>query len=122
MTDYRMFDVTRADGCYIKLERVTLDDDDASPNDYLFQDDDYKEQDQARLDAFRSGDWTFIGIQAVAHIEIVRNGTATLYTLSSPGLWAIESDSSEDYLNEVFEDECNALKADIAAFGNATYA
>ena len=68
-----------------------------------------------RKRAYARGDWHMIGIRAKAAIEIHRPGYTTTYELTSPGLWGIESDSSEDYLTQVFNEECATLRDDIAA-------
>lgn len=112
---FNMLDTTRADGVYVTFERIESHDDTASPHDYLFQEEDYREEDEARLQAWRDDEWHFVGIQARASVIIVRNGTGTIYTLTSPGLWGIESDSGEDYLSEVFNEECVTLRGDIEA-------
>jgi hypothetical protein len=68
-----------------------------------------------RIAAFKRGEWSMIGIRAKATIIIRRANYATHYELESPGLWGIESDSGEDYLKSVFDDECAILRADIEA-------
>ncbi len=94
----------------IDWRRLEHDDLTADPRDYLFQDDDYRAEDQARLDAFNRGDWSFIGIQAEATIFVPIGGNSfSTYTLTSLGVWGIESDSGEDYLKEVYDDEQQAL-------------
>ena len=105
----------------ITFERITFDDSDASPLDYLFQDEAYRTEDQERLDAFKRGEWHFIGIRCAATVTLANEqGTsATSYTLESAGRWGIESDSSESYLSEVFEDEKAMLIADIARLPEA---
>lgn len=107
----------------IEWERVTLNDPVADPNDYLFQDPDYATEDQARLDAYQRGDWSFIGIRAKAtvYVPIGGNSFAT-YELHSPGLWSIESDSDESYLASVYEDERAALRNALQAMGQAALA
>ena len=117
MIEYRMFDTSRADGCTVDFERVDSIDRDATPSDYLFQDSDYAEQDTARLAAWQAGEWYFIGIVARATITLIRNGVGTRYMLESAGLWAIESDSSAEYLDEVYREECESLRADMQAIG-----
>lgn len=74
-----------------------------------------------RLAAYDRDEWHMIGVRAVAHIRI--NGIAE--TITSAGLWGIESDSDESYVAEVYAEEletlCDMLKAlgfteaDIAA-------
>jgi hypothetical protein len=115
--EYRNIDTARPDGCYVTFHRIERTDSDADPREYLFQDPDCREADQARLDAWRRGEWHFIGIQAQAAVWIVRHGVGTRYALTSPGLWAVESDSDADYLASVYADERAMLLDDIAAMG-----
>jgi hypothetical protein len=75
-----------------------------------------------RKAAYRRGDWHMIGIRAEAAITVCYGQYSTLYTLTSPGLWGIESDSHEDYLQSVYQEECAQLRADIEAMGAATFA
>lgn len=114
---YRHFDTSRADGVHVTLIRETCEDDDSNPRDYLFHDDAYRAEDQARLDAWHKSEWRFVGIRVRAEIDIVCNGTGTAHTLYSAGCWGIESDSGEEYLASVVEDEMNALIADLRALG-----
>ena len=53
----------------VEIEMLTTCDPDSDPRDYLFQDPDYREQDQARLDAWRNDEWHFLGIRAKATIK-----------------------------------------------------
>lgn len=119
---FRRFDTPRADGVYITLVRETCDDTTSNPRDYLFQDEAYREEDKARLKAYRAGDWCFIGLRVRAEIDIVRDGTGTSHTLYSAGLWGIESDSGEDYLNSVAGDEIHEIVADLRMLGAGPFA
>jgi hypothetical protein len=106
--------MTKKSGVQVqKLQIVHARDDHSDPRDYLFQDPDYKEEDQERLDAFNNGDWYMLGIFVRA--ELVVNGT--IQTVQSPGLWAIESDSGEDYLNEVAGEEYEVLLGILKELG-----
>jgi hypothetical protein len=93
----------------IEIEMVTTCDQDADPKDYLFADDhEYRAQDEARLKAWQSGEWDFIGVRAKATIKIPFGTNAECWITSamlSPGLWGIESDSGDDYLQEVYSEE-----------------
>lgn len=120
-TKFRMQDTKQANGCYVSFSRLTHFDEDASPLEYLFQDEDYREADQARLDAWHIDEWSFIGIQAVATVRIVMNGCAIEHRITSGGLWAIESDSGEDYLTSVYNDEVASLKSQIEAMQAPIY-
>lgn len=76
---------------------------------------DEKDYDPERVKAYRAGQWHFIGIRAKAVIDVIRQGYTTQYEFESAGLWGIESDSDESYLQEVFREECHQLKSDIEA-------
>jgi hypothetical protein len=70
-----------------------------------------------RLDAFREGTWHLIGIQASANVLIPLGSHFVTQTVTSPGLFGIESDSDEAYLDEVFAEECASLAAMLSAIG-----
>jgi hypothetical protein len=70
-------------------------------------------QDKKRLEAYYNDEWYFIGIQAVAKIRI--NGISQ--TISSSGLWNIESDSGDEYFDEVFDEEKEQLKDNLLELG-----
>lgn len=120
-------DTRKPDGFYIRFERIEIPDDSAGrpdENDDGFwpsadpdhcayvAPEDFAEQmriAEERMAAFDRGQWGFIGIRARAHCLIARNGVGTVFSLESAGLWGIEGDSGDEYLNSVFEDE----KADL---------
>lgn len=54
-----------------------------------------------RMEAYQRGDYQFIGIQAVATVVIA----GTEQTLSSGGLWGIESDSDPAWLGDVAREQ-----------------
>jgi len=70
-------------------------------------------QDKKRLEAYYNNEWHFVGVQAVAEIRI--NGISQ--TISSGGLWGIESDSSDEYFDEIFEEEKEQLKDVLLQLG-----
>ena len=70
-------------------------------------------QDKKRLEAYYNNEWHFVGIQAVAEIRI----DGLLQTISSGGLWGIESDSSDEYFDEIFEEEKEQLKDVLLQLG-----
>lgn len=108
---FRNIDSTMPDGAYVSFSRTISPDPDASPTDYECYDED-------QLAAFSNGDWCFVGVQARATITVITKGHGRIYRLTSPGLWGVESFSEEAYFNEVFAEECETLKADLARFGN----
>jgi hypothetical protein len=66
-----------------------------------------------RYQQFQNGDFRFIGIQAEA--EIVIDGVCQ--TITSGGLWGVESDSDRSYLSEVEQEEVEQLKAILRSLG-----
>jgi hypothetical protein len=66
-----------------------------------------------RLNGLYEGNWHYIGIMARAVVTI--NGT--IQTIRSGGLWGIESDSGEDYLTSVENEEKEALIDILSTLG-----
>jgi hypothetical protein len=142
MSQFNMIDTKRADGCYIRFKRIeTRDDNSEAPDErdegfWPSLDKDaagwigdnpevsFEEQERKaneRMIAWERDEWYYIGIQARAHVTVVCNGTGTMLQFDSPGLWGIESDSGPEYINEVFQEECEKLKEIIKAFANPIY-
>jgi len=69
--------------------------------------------DHQRLEQFEAGVLHMVGIRARAKIYV--NGAVTMRY--SPGLWEIESDSDEDYMQEVGEEELKQLEPDLELEG-----
>ncbi len=78
----------------------------------------YIESDYARYEKYNRGDWHMMGIRAAIDLEIPtgRGGTIS-QTITSPGVWGIESDSDASFLDEVFQDECRQLEDMLQAMG-----
>jgi hypothetical protein len=96
----------------VEIDMLTSFDQDASPLDYVFQDQDYRAEDQARLDAWRNGEWHFVGVRARAIIKIPHGINPRCWITSellSPGLWGIESDSGDEYFQQVYQEEREIL-------------
>jgi hypothetical protein len=51
----------------------------------------------------------FVGVRAVAKIEIPDGQGRIRTSIKSPGLWGVDPNESEDYLAEVFEEERETL-------------
>lgn len=73
----------------------------------------YVAQDFDRMESLYAGNWSYIGIRAEA--KIVVNGT--IQTISSGGLWGIESDSDESHFAEVGADELADLRTTLHEMG-----
>jgi hypothetical protein len=102
----------------VEIDMLTSFDQDASPLDYLFQDPDYRTQDQARLDAWRNGEWHFVGVRASATIKLPYGINPQCWITSellSPGLWGIESDSGDEYFLQVYQEEREILIGMLAS-------
>jgi hypothetical protein len=101
----------------VEIDMVAAYDQDAHPLDYLFQDPDYSEEDEARLKAWRRDEWHFVGIRARATIKIPYGTNPQCWITSellSPGLWGIESDSGDQYFQEVYQEEREILTTMLA--------
>ncbi len=74
----------------------------------------YIEQDYQRSQAYCRNEWSVVGIRAAVELPIPYGKDRILTRIESPGLWGIESDSGEDYLDSVFQEE-SAILADMLA-------
>lgn len=83
----------------------------------------YYERDQERKRQYNDGYWNCIAIQAQATIQIEQTNITpkcwTLHTITSPGLWGIESNSGNDYFMEIAAEEVDGLHADLRALNVA---
>jgi hypothetical protein len=79
----------------------------------------YTHQDYERMEALQRGDWCFIGIKAVAEVHLTDGDSfrTTTQIIRSPGCWGIESDSGQDYITEVEQEELSNLKSELSAIG-----
>ena len=76
----------------------------------------YGLQDFKRMEGLEHGDWHFVGVIAEAVVEYeTETGNYRLETLTSSGLWGIESDA-EDYLEEIEGEELASLKRHCEEF------
>jgi hypothetical protein len=79
----------------------------------------YLEQEEFtdRLAQYRQGAFDFIGVRAAVELPIPYGKDRILARIESPGLWGIESDSGEDYLDSVFQEESAILAGMLAELG-----
>lgn len=77
----------------------------------------YVAQDRKRLDAYNRGEWWCVGVYAIAEIEIptTQGGWMIRDEIRSPGLWGIESDSDQSYLDEIAAGELEQLRDILTA-------
>ena len=69
--------------------------------------------DYDRMESLNNGQWSFIRIRARADITI----NQTTQSIYSSGLWGIESDSEEFYLNDVEQEKLSELCATLHDLG-----
>jgi hypothetical protein len=78
----------------------------------------YVRQDYERMESLNRGDWYFLGISAEAKISVPSGyQTGTLQTITSGGLWGIESDSEDSYLESIEQEELSELRSQLKALG-----
>ena len=66
-----------------------------------------------RMESLPAGNWPFIGIGAKAKITV----NDTCQTITSGGLWGVESDSGDDYLKEEEQNQLADLRAQLYELG-----
>jgi len=93
-----------------------MHDDDPDTSYFDSGDPEYKDQDEDRRQQYERGDFSFVGVRAEA--EVVVEGV--LQTLTSGGLWGIESDSGDSYIEDVALEEYDALREILKAVGVST--
>jgi uncharacterized protein Smg (DUF494 family) len=79
----------------------------------------YVKQDYERMERLNRGDWWYIGIRAKAEIKLNTDdrGIGVVQTVSSGGLWGIESDSDASYIAEIEQEQISDLKRELTAIG-----
>jgi hypothetical protein len=81
----------------------------------------YTRQDYERMEALNAGHWCFVGVRAEAEIAIdigrSRCGALLSQTITSGGLWGIESDSERSHLDEIASEQLADLKTQLLALG-----
>ena len=76
----------------------------------------FLDQDEDRKAQFERGEFGFVGVRAVADVVI----EGTVQTLTSGGLWGVESDSGEEYLVSVAVEEYEQLRRVLKTVGVPT--
>jgi len=80
----------------------------------------YAMQDYERMKDFQNGNFVLIGIRAECTVKYKcpnHPGSYRIETFTSAGLWGIESDSGDDYLNDVAKEQIADLKIHLNCFG-----
>jgi hypothetical protein len=91
--------------------RVIFEEDPDPDTSYLEQD-----EFEDRLDAYRNEIFHFVGVRIVAEVSIAD----TVQTLTSPGVWGIESDSEQEHLDEIISQEWAQLRVVLKTIGVTT--
>ena len=68
----------------------------------------YTISDYERMEAYNDGQFCFIGIDAIARVQLSKHGV--IQTLRSGGLWGIESDSDSSHIKETETEQLNELR------------
>ena len=92
--------------------RVRVIHDEDPDTSYLDQDDEFAD----RRAEFERGDFAFVGVRAEADVVI----EGVTQTLTSGGLWGIESDSGDEYIEETALEEYDSLRDILKAVGVST--
>jgi hypothetical protein len=107
----RVVEVARKPPAELRSIRVVVE---ADPDpDVAFLD---QEELADRRDAYRRGEFSFIGLRIEAEVLIA----GTTQVLESPGLWGIESDTDEDSLTQIAEEEWAVIRAVLKTIGVPT--
>jgi hypothetical protein len=79
----------------------------------------YLEQEgfEDRLAQYRRGDFDYVGGRAAVELPIPYGKDRILVKIESPGLWGVESDSDENYLDTIFQEEIDTLADMLSALG-----
>lgn len=78
----------------------------------------YVRQDYERMESLNRGDWCFIGIRADAEVDLPGGRLARIsQQITSGGLWGIESDSDQSYIESVEQEELSSLRSQLEAIG-----
>lgn len=90
------------------LSYLEQDYDDCTPKEQAK----YQKQDRERLEAYRRGDWCMLGVCCDISIKTKTNWVVPT-VVGRSSIWGVESDSGENYLMELAEDQIRGAKADL---------
>lgn len=78
----------------------------------------YCREDYQRMESYNRGDWNMVGVKAAITLRIrISKGNWILQRIESPGIWGIESDAGEIYLDEIYQEECSVLMSMLQEMG-----
>jgi hypothetical protein len=80
-----------------------------------------RERMEERKRRWEQGEWWMTGVRAAAKVrwydESAPDGHYLIETISTPGLWGVESDAGEEYLDEIYREELTTLRDMLKAMG-----
>ncbi len=77
-------------------------------------------QDYKRMEGYNKGDWCMVYVRAevVLQVPVSHSPSSTIrQTISSGGLYGIESDSESSYFDEVYQEQCEELAQILTIMG-----
>ena len=74
---------------------------------------------EERLQQLHDGHFGFMGIRAscTLYIDVGQHGHTIMHCFKSPGIWNVETDSSEEHIQQLFEDQRSLLLTMLDAIG-----
>lgn len=75
----------------------------------------YVREDYARMEGYNNCQWSYIGIRAEAEIQLTKYGP--LQEITSGGLWGTESDSGQEHIASIEQEELSDLSMQLHALG-----
>ena len=117
-TRKRVVEAERKHRPELRSIRVLVLPDEDPDTSFWDQDTDPDEQNdfEDRKEAYRRGDFSFVGVRAEA--EIVVDGI--IQHITSGGLWGVESDAGDAYFLEIAQEEYNDLRKILKTLGVPT--
>ena len=76
----------------------------------------YTLQDYERLESYDRGAWLMLGVSAEADVEVDSDVGRIVQTISSGGLWGVESDGDDEHRREVAGEQLAELQEMLSAF------
>jgi hypothetical protein len=102
----------------LKIETLRIvheHDEESKPEDKVTGESENEREDKAYIDSYYNDEWTFLGVYVEADLLVA----GTVQTIRSAGLWGIESNSGNEYLDGVAEEEYDELLGILEALGVA---
>ena len=75
---------------------------------------------EERKRGWDAGEWNAIGVRACAKLHWTDDDSQTSITgptISTPGIWGVESDAGEEYFEEIYREELHVLGEMLKAMG-----